>query len=233
MRVTWLIQSKRLIHTCDMTHLDVPLIWHHVVTWLTHSYHDCDAVKYVTLLTHLCDVPYSYGQHDLFRRSFESQSSCRVRRSHMCDMNHSFTFATWIVQTRIWVDTPLSCVTYSCTWQYLLVRITWLIQMCDMAHSYVTYRCAFESPTRFLWVPFLWHRCDNVSSICVTWLTHAYAKARWYMRRDPSRCVLWLPSVSSQIRYATDIWMSHVSNMNQSQHTYKSRDSYESVTEVT
>jgi len=63
--------------------------------------------------------------------------------------------------------------------------VTWLIHMCDMAHSYV------------------WHG----SFICVTWLIHMCDMTHSYVTRT-----------TQWVRLA---WMSHVTHMNESCHTYE------------
>ena len=120
--LTWLIYIWRVpIHMiCDSNQLD----WH----------------------IHTCCMTQFYAWHDDF--------ICGTCRIHMCDMMTSYVWHasfmyqghpfTWFGIVISWIDIFICgtdsflCVTwYSYVWHVAFIRVTCLIHMCGMTHSYV------------------------------------------------------------------------------------------------
>ena len=123
--------------------------------------------------------------------------------THPCVRHDAFISVTWgihmcdMTHSYVWHDTYItwqylmqSCPTHSCVWHDSFICVTWLIHMCDMTHSYV------------------WHD----SFICVTGLIYIC---------DVTHPNVWHDSRHTHPMHDTcHIWMSHVTHMNASYHTY-------------
>jgi len=99
--------------------------------------------------------------------------------------------------------------------------VPWLMHICAMTHSYVCH-------DSFICVPWLIHKCDinHSYTIHVTWLIHMYVIARDVTHKhnththNPHTHINWNRIGLSNPRLP-HIWMSHVTHMNESCHTYE------------
>ena len=122
MRVTW------LIHTCDMTH---SCVWHDSFIRVTWRIHMCDMTPFTCF--HICDMTHSYVWHDSFisetwlihmcgmTHSYVSHDSfiCVTWRIHMCDkwvrchLTHQYVWHDWQYEN------PIN--TYKHTWAHMKI----------------------------------------------------------------------------------------------------------------
>jgi len=143
---------------CDLTHT---YVWHAsyiCVTWLihmcdlTHSYVWPDSFICVTCLMYLMMLLLAHFDvlHD------EDKLLCFKRLIRLCDITHTFMWHDSYSYTCTWwrccwpILTCCMMKTSCLAWRDSYVCVTWLIQMCDVTHTYV------------------WH----ASYKCVTWLIH-------------------------------------------------------------
>ena len=167
---------------CDVTHSEV---LHHIHTCdTTRSYEWHDSFTCVAWLVHMCDMTRSHVWHDSFRCV-----TCLIHTRDMIHLRLSMS-GSWQVLPEAWLicgckwhmrHDSFACDSFTCvTWPIHM----WLIQMCDMTHSYVW-------PDPFVCVTWLIHMCDMTRShvwhdwfICVTWIIH-----EWH---HSFICVTWL-----------------------------------------
>jgi len=103
----------------------------------------------------------------------------------------------------------IQCVTHcpGNVWHDSFICVTWLIHMCDITHSYVSFnmslvwriQCVTHCPGN------VWHD----SFICVTWLIHMCAMTHSYVCHDPCIRVTWLIHVRDMTQHKPLSWMSH------------------------
>jgi len=178
--VTW------LVHMCDVTR---SFVWRDsfiCVTWLirmpsqVHAY-VCDDWSYLwrdsfICVTWLIDTCHSHVWQG--SRSFMGECKHSSTRRHR-PLNLFISLKWPIYMCNVTRCICVAGLALICRrvfpWNDLFTRITWLVHMCDVTHSYV-WRNSFIRVTWFI------HMCD-VSHSCVwhdshTWLVHMCDRAR-------------------------------------------------------
>jgi len=213
---------------CDVTHTRCL----HVGSNRLWCHYRCPLSSFlcVTWLIHMCDMTHSYVWHDSFL--------CVTWRIHMCGMTHSYVWYDSFICV-IWIM-HMCDMMHSCVWHDSLICVTWLIRICDMTHSYAWH-------DSFICVIRLIHMCDfthfyvwHDSCICVTWLIYKCDMSHWFVWHDSYAAHNYrVAMVMSHISCHTyewvmsHIWMSHVTNMNESCHIFLSNVWHDSFICVT
>jgi len=99
------------------------------------------------------------------------------RLIYVCIKIHdSFICVTWLIQ--------MCDMTHSYVWHAWFICVTWLIQMCDMTHSYV-WQDSFMCVTWLIHMRDMSHSYVQYDSIIrVTWLIHMRDMSHSYVRHD-------------------------------------------------
>jgi len=177
---------------------------------------------------------------------WERVTHIRVTRLiHMCDItplfvwHDSFICVTWLIHVwkksllgGVWCWSVLLSLADDC-WEcerVMHIRVTWLIRMCAMTHSYVRH-------DSFVCVPWRIHTCDMTHSyvwhdsfICATWLIHMCDMNHSYVFCNSFICVPWLIHMCSVTRsyvchdsFVCVTWLIHTCDMT---HPYVWHDSF-------
>jgi len=213
------------IHMCDTTH---PRVWHGssiCVIWLIH----------------MCDILHPNVWYDSFIRVIRLIHICDMTHSYMCDMTHSY----------MWHDSSICVTSTShCDLARYLSHLfdeylsVWLIHMCDEFHEVlvpckvlVTYvwRLPLSVTHPYVWrIPRGTGTLQGTCHICVTttsqcdlakYFLHMCDKSMsrvWHELRNVSRGVVcWRIRMCTCVKVISHTWMSHVTHMDKSCHTYR------------
>jgi len=219
-----------LLHMCYMIHQDCG-------TWRIHS---CDMTHiYVRhdsfiFLLNMWDMTHLHAT--TASRIFMIHQYGGVRRIYTCDMTHSY-MCMWH-DAFIRVTCLISCYSSIRTW---LIHIVWLLHVCDNIHQYDGVRrihMCYLTHSRMWHDSFMFetrhiHMCDMPHPyVCmwhdvfirVTWLIHTVDITDSPVWHNSFVCVTWNVMKWSCHTYGwvmSHIWMSHVTHMNESCHTYE------------
>jgi len=160
----------RLIHTCDMTHLNV---------YVRHVLGTHDSCLCVTWLIDGWDMTHPFVGHD--------SSTCVLWLIHMCDTAQSFSWRDSFICVT-WLS-DMSDMTHSCVWHDSFMCVTWLICVCDMTFSYVYFRDSF-GPNRMTKVYMRINRIPHTEMSHVTHLNESCHTHKWVMSHSFARCCL-------------------------------------------
>jgi len=173
---------------CDLTHVyawhdfELGPVW--VVTWLiymchmSHSYVRHASFICATCLIHMCGMSHSYVWHSSF--------TCATWLIYTCDMLHLYVqhalficamchMPHWYVRQAAFICIEPANIhmhrgrNHSYVRQETFISTAWLIQMCDMIHSYV-WRDVAERRLPFAVLGVMCHTFKRDSFTRVTWL---------------------------------------------------------------
>jgi len=176
---SFMCSYERRIHMCAMTHSYVchdsfMCSYHHMKettsTWRSHGMS--------TWRSHGTHMKESWHTYDAREPSVRSHGThmCSYHDSFMCSSNHQDSTSSYEHMKEWWNMSSSNHSTF--------IRVTWLIHMCDMTHSYVCH-------DSFICVTWLIHMCDKTSMIRATsHISHmklqvSFAKEPY--KRDPYR----------------------------------------------
>jgi len=147
---------------------------------------------------------------------------------HSCVWHASFMCVTWLIRP------ALSLAELQYVWRDSFMSVKWLIHMCDMPHSSSSFSGSTAVCDTWLIHTWDWHHSNawrgrfkwlwHYSFSCVRWLIQMCCMTHSHVRHDSFICVTWLfywpiqvnEWVMSHIKESCHIWMSRVTNMNES-----------------
>jgi len=197
----------------SMSHIRTSHVTHVNIIWMMRMRHSMHMNEYST---------HSYMSHVT-----HMNESCHTYEWVMSHMNESCHTYEWVMS-----HMNESCHTYEFVWHDLIVRVPWLIHMCDMTHSYVCH-------DSFICVPWLTYKCvlhaSQFSFMYESCHTYEWVHMNGYYHTYEQSCQTHGPVMSHTHTptfvartfvvhinfYSAQTRMSHVTHTNESCHTYE------------